>query len=68
MVEGGFGDVDDVGDCFGFRYNDWFDDDDDNSENKGIVWYLFWVRIGIEVGIRVRVRVRVRVIRVCRVV
>ncbi|MXQ99623.1 hypothetical protein E5288_WYG013440 [Bos mutus] len=34
MAEGGSGDVDDVGDCPGARYNDWSDDDDDNKLQK----------------------------------
>ncbi|VFV19761.1 armadillo repeat-containing [Lynx pardinus] len=68
MAEGGSGDVDDVGDCPGARYNDWSDDDDDNSENKGIVWYPPWARIGTEAGTRARARARARATRARRAV
>lgn len=68
MAEGGPGDVDDVGDCPGARYNDWSDDDDDNSESKGIVWYPPWARIGTEAGTRARARARARATRARRAV
>lgn len=68
MAEGGSGDVDDVGDCPGARYNDWSDDDDDNSENKGVVWYPPWARIGTEAGTRARARARARATRARRAV
>ncbi|TEA33149.1 hypothetical protein DBR06_SOUSAS44910010 [Sousa chinensis] len=68
MAEGGSGDMDDVGDCPGARYNDWSDDDDDNSENKGIVWYPPWARIGTEAGTRARARARARATRARRAV
>ncbi|XP_020728586.1 armadillo repeat-containing X-linked protein 3 [Odocoileus virginianus] len=68
MAEGGSGDVDDVGDCPGARYNDWSDDDDDSSENKGIVWYPPWARIGTEAGTRARARARARATRARRAV
>ena len=68
MAEGGSGDVDDIGDCPGARYNDWSDDDDDNSENKGIVWYPPWARIGTEAGTRARARARARATRARRAV
>ncbi|XP_016051200.1 PREDICTED: armadillo repeat-containing X-linked protein 3 [Miniopterus natalensis] len=68
MAEGGPGDVDDVGDCPGPRYNDWSDDDDDNSESKGIVWYPPWARIGTEAGTRARARARARATRARRAV
>ncbi|XP_022377325.1 armadillo repeat-containing X-linked protein 3 [Enhydra lutris kenyoni] len=68
MAEGGSGDVDDVGDCPGARYNDWSDDDDDSSDNKGIVWYPPWARIGTEAGTRARARARARATRARRAV
>ncbi|KAM8753452.1 armadillo repeat-containing X-linked protein 3 [Rhynchonycteris naso] len=68
MAEGGPGDVDDAGDCPGARYNEWSDDDDENSESKGIVWYPPWARIGTEAGTRARARARARATRARRAV
>lgn len=68
MAQGVSGDVDDVGGCPGARYNDWSDDDDDNSENKGIVWYPPWARIGTEAGTRARARARARATRARRAI
>ncbi|XP_049622578.1 armadillo repeat-containing X-linked protein 3 [Suncus etruscus] len=68
MADGGSGDMDDAGDCPGVRYNDWSDEDDDNSENKGIVWYPPWARIGTEAGTRARARARARATRARRAV
>ncbi|XP_004711235.1 armadillo repeat-containing X-linked protein 3 [Echinops telfairi] len=68
MADGGPADMDDNGECSGGRDNDWSDDDDDNSENKGIVWYPPWARIGTEAGTRARARARARAIRARRAV
>ncbi|XP_066105446.1 armadillo repeat-containing X-linked protein 3 [Saccopteryx bilineata] len=68
MAEGRPMDVNDAGDCPGARYNEWSDDDDENSESKGIVWYPPWARIGTEAGTRARARARARATRARRAI